>query len=349
MREQPKDPQPSSPQRREFLRVTTAAVAGMLASRVLPDGALAARARAEEQPAAAALATRKLGRVGYEVKIFSLGGQAAIEKADNDEVAVAIVERALDLGVNYVDTAARYGKGVSQRYIGKVMKHRRKEVFLASKTHDRTRDGSLRLLEESLRVLETDHLDLWQLHNLARMDDVERIFAPGGAIEALVHAREQKMVRHLGVTGHADPHVLAEAIRRFPFDTVLLAVNAADKHYLSFIDHLLPLAVEKQMGIIGMKIPARGRILAPAPTGEQPAPGPEGAAPGAGLTMREAMHYVLSLPVATIIVGCDSVAQLEENVRLAREFEPLDAKQMADLVERTRPIHREALFFRNWS
>ena len=340
MREQPKDSQPSSPERRTFLKVTTAAVAGMLASRVLPDAALPGCVQAEEAPAAATLATRKLGRVGYDVKIFSLGGQAAIEKHDNEEVAVAIVERALDLGINYIDTAARYGRGVSQRHIGKVMKRRRQEVFLATKTHDRTRDGSLRLLEESLQVLATDHLDLWQLHNLARMDEVERIFAPGGAIEALVHAREQKMVRHLGLTGHADPYVLAEAIRRFPFDTVLLAVNAADKHYLSFIDNLLPRVVEKQMGIIGMKIPARGRILAPAAETGQTAPRP-------GLTMREAMHYVLSLPVSTIIVGCDSVAQLEENVQLAREFAPLDEKQMAALVERTRPIHREALFFRN--
>jgi aryl-alcohol dehydrogenase-like predicted oxidoreductase len=348
MRQRPGDPKPPSPERRDFLKVTTAAVAGLLASRVLPDSTLPARAQSTDATAGATLSKRKLGRIGYDVGLFSLGGQAAIEKSDNEEVAVAIVERALDLGVNYVDTAARYGSGVSQRYIGKVMKRRRREVFLATKSHDRTRDGSLRLLEESLRVLETDHLDLWQLHNLARMEEVERIFAPGGAIEAFVEARDQKLVRHLGVTGHADPHVLAEAIRRFPFDTVLMAVNAADKHYLSFIDHLLPLAVEKQMGIIGMKIPARGRILAPAAAGEGPARNPGGGSPGPGVTMREAMHYVLSLPVSTIIVGCDSVAQLEENVQLARDFEPLDEEYMAALVDRTQPIHKQALFFRNW-
>ena len=348
MSERPNDPKPSSPERRGFLKMTTAAVAGLFASRILPASAPPVRAQSTAATVTATLPKRKLGRIGYDVGIFSLGGQAAIEKPDNEEVAVAIVERALDLGVNYIDTAARYGGGVSQRYIGKVMKRRRKEVFLATKSHDRTRDGSWSLLENSLRVLETDHLDLWQLHNVARMEEVDRIFAPGGAIEAFVEAREQKVVRHLGVTGHADPHVLAEAIRRFPFDTILLAVNAADKHYLSFIDYLLPLAVEKQMGIIGMKIPARGRILAPAaPSGETARPD-GGISPGPGVTMREAMHYVLSLPVSTIIVGCDSVAQLEENVQLAREFEPLDEEHMAALVDRTQPIHKQALFFRNW-
>ncbi|MCI0356754.1 MAG: aldo/keto reductase, partial [Acidobacteria bacterium] len=178
---------------------------------------------------------------------------------------------------------------------------------------------------------------------------VERIFAPGGAIEAFLQVREQKITRFLGVTGHADPAVLAEAIRRFPFDTILMALNAADKHHLSFIDNLLPLAVEKQMGIIGMKVPARGRILAswkPSPGAGESWEG--GTRPGA-ITMRDAVHYVLSLPVSTIIIGCDSVAQLEENIRLAREFTPLNETQMAALAARTEPIHRQALFFRRWS
>ncbi|MFQ5778828.1 MAG: aldo/keto reductase, partial [Terriglobia bacterium] len=205
------------------------------------------------------------------------------------------------------------------------------------------------LLEESLRLLQTDHLDLWQIHNLSRGEQVEQIFAPDGAIKALLEAREQGIVRFLGVTGHADPHVLAEAIRRFPFDTVLMALNAADKHHLSFIDHLLPLAVEKQMGIIGMKVPARGRILSsftPSPGGASRWMRDSG--PGT-LSMREAFDYVVSLPVSTIIIGCDSVPQLEENIRLARSFNPLTEQQLAALAERTRPIHRQALFFRRWS
>jgi aryl-alcohol dehydrogenase-like predicted oxidoreductase len=309
--------------------------------------------RLPENPATrAAMPTRNLGRTGYRVGIFSLGGQAAVEQPNNEAIAVSIVERALDLGVNYIDTAAMYGgtERWSQRYIGQVMKRRRQETFLTSKTHDRTRDGSLRLLEESLRLLQTDHLDLWQLHNVWRMEQVEQIFASGGAIEALRQAREQKMVRYLGVTGHADPEVLMEAIRRFPFDTILLALNAADRHRLSFAERLLPMAVEKQMGIIGMKIPARGRILS---TWTPPPPEKQGqwerASTAGTITMREALYFVLSLPVSTVIVGCDSVAQVEDNVQLARSFTPLNDEQMKTLTARTEPIARQALFFRRWA
>ncbi len=274
-----------------------------------------------------------------------------MEKANNEAVAVPIVEKALDLGVNYIDTAAAYGMGISQTYIGTVMKRRRNEAFLASKTHNRSRDGSLRLLENSLRLLQTDHLDLWQVHNLSTMQQIETIFGKDGAMEALQQAKEQKMVRHLGLTGHANPEVLMEGIRRFPFDTVLMSLNAADKHHLSFIEKLLPLALEKQMGIIGMKIPARGRILAswtPPPPEKQG--GFEGRAEGPGtLNMREALYYVLSLPVSTVIIGCDNVAQVEENVKMAREFTPLNETQLAALTAKTQPIARQALFFRPWS
>ncbi|MFQ5663946.1 MAG: aldo/keto reductase [Terriglobia bacterium] len=343
-------------ERRDFLKLGAAATVGFLArgvvpetARALPEGALPALPANPATPEA--MPIRNLGRTGYRVGIFSLGGQAAIEQPNNHQAAVPIVERALDLGINYIDTAAWYGgpERWSQRYIGQVMKRRRGETFLATKTHDRTRDGSFRLLEESLRLLQTDHLDLWQIHNLTRTEQVEQIFAPDGAVQALIEAREQKIVRFLGLTGHADPAVLAEAIRRFPFDTILMAVNAADKHHLSFIDRLLPLAVEKQMGIIGMKVPARGAILSswtPPPPAKQR--WMRATRPGT-LTMREAFDYVLSLPVSTVIIGCDSIAQLEENVQLAHRFAPLNDPQMAALVARTQPIHRQALFFRRWT
>ncbi len=254
--------------------------------------------------------TRNLGKTGFRVGLFSLGGQAALEKPANEAVAVPLIERALDLGVNYVDTSARYGGEArwSEQYFGQVMAKRRNEAFLATKTHDRTRDGSLQLLETSLKLLKTDHVDLWQLHAMSTMDDVEKVFAKGGALEAFREAREQKLVRFLGLSGHTDPAVLAEAIRRFPFDTILLAINAADPHHLPFGSELLPLAVEKEMGIIGMKIPARGRLLAgyvPPPLEEQR--GKIKATRSGTLTMPEAMRYVLSLPVSTVIVGCDSV------------------------------------------
>ena len=262
--------------RRDLFKLGAATAAGLIATRL---GAVESNGPVALKPlpavpfnpaTAAAMPTRNLGRTGHHVGLFSLGGQAAIEKPENEKVAIPLIERALDLGVNYLDTSARYGGDArwSEQYFGRVMKHRRHEVFLATKTHDRTADGSLRILETSLELLQTDHVDLWQLHAMSSMDDVERVCAKGGALEAFQKARDQKLVRFLGLSGHTDPEVLAEAIRRFPFDCLLMAFNAADTWHLPFQKTLLPLAVGKEMGIIGMKIPARGRIL----EGFQPPP-----------------------------------------------------------------------------
>ncbi len=341
--------------RRAFLKTSGAAAAAALVT----SAATNSRARATlpalpSNPATlTAMPTRNLGKTGYKVGIFSLGGQAAIEHANNEAVAVPIVERALDLGVNYIDTSSIYGgpERWSERYIGQVMKSRRSEAFLASKTKERTREGSLQMIEQSLKLLNTDHLDLWQLHDIGTMTDVNEIFAKGGAMEALLEMRDQKVVRYLGITGHYRPDALMECIHRHPFDTILMAVNAADPHHFSFIQELLPLAVEKQMGIIGMKVPARGRILAtwtPPPI-EQQKHSWEGMvlAPTPGtLKMQEAMYYSLSLPISTVIIGCDSIAQLEENVQLAREFTPMSQQQLAALTERAEPVARQSLFFR---
>jgi uncharacterized protein len=167
-----------------------------------------------------------------------------------------------------------------------------------------------------------------ELHDIGTMTDVDAVFAQGGAMEALLEMQRQKVVRYLGITGHYRPDALMECIRRHPFDTILMAMNAADPHHFSFNQELLPLAVERQMGIIGMKIPGRSRLLSswtPPPLEEQKHSW-EGmtiqtTTPGT-LTMREAMYYTLSRPVSTVIVGCDTIAQLEENVQLAREFTP---------------------------
>lgn len=331
-------------ERRTFLKAGGATVAGLFAS-TGPTGA--------QTPQKPAMPTRNLGRTGYKTGIFSLGGQAALERPNNEAAAVPIIDRALDLGVNYIDTSSIYGgkDRWSERYVGQVMKRRRNEAFLASKTKERTRDGSLRMLEESLKLLNTDHLDLWQLHDIGLPEDVEAVFAKGGAMEALLQAREQKLVRYLGVTGHFRPEALVQSIQRFPFDTILISLNAADKYHYSFLDELLPLAVEKRMGIIGMKVPGRGRLLSswtPPPLERQKRSW-EGAViattPGP-LTMREAMSYSLTLPVSTVIVGCDSIAQLEENVQLARDFTPLSEKQMSAIARRVEPVSKQALFFR---
>ncbi|MGA2572376.1 MAG: aldo/keto reductase [Terracidiphilus sp.] len=338
--------------RREFLKAGGALTAALLAQPALAaEKSLPALPSNPRTPAA--MPTRNLGKTGYKVGIFSLGGQAALEKAGNFGAAVPIVERALDLGVNYIDTSSIYGgpDRWSEQYIGKVMARRRGEAFLATKTKERTRDGSLRMIERSLELLHTDHVDLWQLHDVGTPTDIDEIFATGGAMEALLEMKEQKVVRFLGLTGHYRPDALMEGIRRYPFDTILMAMSAADPHHYSFNAELLPLAVERQMGIIGMKIPGRGRLLStwtPQPLevqkhmweGMVPAPTP------GTLTMREAMFYTLSRPVSTVIVGCDSIAQLEENVRIARAFTPLSDAQATALVARAEPVAKPALFFR---
>lgn len=276
------------------------------------------------------MATRPLGRTGHRVKLFSLGGQATLEKDGTHDESIAIINRAIDLGVNYIDTAAGYGNGISQTYIGEVMATRRDEVYLATKTHDRTYDGSMRLLEESLRLLQTDHLDCWQLHRLGSQEHLDAIFAPDGAVKALEQAKSEGMVRFLGITGHTAPDVLMDAINQYDFDTVLMALNAADPHYLPFADELLPLANRKNMGVIGMKIPARGRIFR-----------------DGGLTsMREAMHWVLTQPVSTVIIGCDDVAQLEENIAIASDFQPLNGGQMARISDLTSAYAKEAMWYK---
>jgi aryl-alcohol dehydrogenase-like predicted oxidoreductase len=347
---------PTSADRRSFLKTGGAVAAGLLTQAAMPARASAGHAMADlpvNPKTQSAMPTRNLGKTGFKVGIFSLGGQAALEKPNNFDVAVPIIERSLDLGVNYLDTSSIYGgpERWSEQYYGRVMKTRRHEAFLATKTKERTREGSLRMIEKSLKLLNTDHVDLWQLHDVGLPEDVDAIFAKGGAMEALLEMQDQKVVRFLGVTGHYRPEALMDAIHRHPFDTILMALNAADSHIHSFTEQLLPLAVEKQMGIIGMKVPARGRLLSswtPPPL-EQQQHSWEGSAiatrPGV-INMREAMHFTLTHPVSTVIIGCDNVAQLEENVQIARDFTPFSNAQMASINELAAPVAKQSLFFR---
>ena len=345
--------------RREFLKAGGAVAAALVApsavqASVLADAKKSMPPLPSNPVTLKAMPTRNLGKTGYKVGIFSLGGQAALEKPNNFDVAVPIIERALDLGVNYLDTSSIYGgpDRWSEQYVGKVMAKRRNEAFLATKTKERTREGSMRMIDRSLELLDTDHVDLWQLHDVGTQYDVDEIFAKGGAMEALLEMQEQKVVRYLGITGHYRPEALIECIHRHDFDCILMAMNAADPHHYSFNEHLLPLAVEKQMGIIGMKIPGRGRLLSSwnPPSIEQQKHSWEGmtiqtTSPGT-LNMREAMYYTLSRPVSTVIIGCDSAAQLDENVQLAREFTPLNEKQSGELVAKAEACAKPSLFFR---
>jgi uncharacterized protein len=323
--------------RRDFVKAGATGAAGaaalLLTSNTSADAAAAAVTPAPGTAAATGaprMPARPLGRTGHDVRLFSLGAQATLEQPDRLDEAVAIIERALDLGVNYIDTAPAYGRGISLRYLGEVLPARRSEVFLASKTHARTRDDSWRLLELNLELLRTDVLDLWQLHNVMTLEQVDQLFAPGGALQALIEAKEQGLVRHLGISGHHDPAPLMKAIRDFDFDVILMALNPTDPHLHPFATELLPLANEKGMGVVAMKLACRGRIFRPG-----------------GLTsMRDSMHYTLSHPISTVIIGVDDVAQLEENVASAADFQPMTPARMREVEALTATYAAEAAFFK---
>jgi aryl-alcohol dehydrogenase-like predicted oxidoreductase len=246
-------------------------------------------------------ATRLLGKTGAEVEAVSLGGEGVLRTRGRVDEAIPVVLEALALGVRYCDTAPAYEQ--SQDYYGEAFRRSpgaRDRVFLASKTHERSREGALRLLEDSLRRLGTDRLDLWQMHDLRTARDLAAIFAAGGAIEAAERAKRDGKVRHIGLTGHHDPEILLEAIRRYPFDTVLLPVNPADPARLPFLSSVLPAARSLGMGVIGMKVLGGGRLVA------------DGVA-----TADECIRYAMAW-ADTLIIGCASPAEVRANVRVGR-------------------------------
>ena len=268
---------------------------------------------------------RTLGRTGEAVTIFGLGGEGVLRTEGRMSEAVAVIRRALELGVNYFDSAPAYSGCLD--YLGEGLAGRRDQVFVASKTHDRTRDGSLRLLDQTLRRLRTDRLDLWQLHDLRTLRDLEMIFGRGGAMEALLQARDEGRVRFLGITGHHDPAMLQEAMRRYEFDTALVALNAADRQRLSFIEDVLPQAAGQNLGVIAMKVYAQGALLNTGRFGKLLGQ--------TGLTAEEALGYCLSLrEVHTAIIGCRSPAEVDENARIACGFVEFDKERMQSLENR---------------
>jgi aryl-alcohol dehydrogenase-like predicted oxidoreductase len=266
------------------------------------------------EPPAKPIPKRPLGKTGHQVTIFGLGGLFTTSRHDRHDEAVEIVNRALDLGVNYIDTSALYGNGASELNIGSVMRERRDEVFLASKSHDYTYDGTMALVQQSLRRLQTDHLDLYQHHFLGRLGQLEQLQHKKSARQAFERLREEGVIRTIGVTGHSS-RVLAAALEDYPYDCALITLNAAravmdDPEDL---DRFFRLAQEKEVGVIAMKVVERGALLE------------------RGLDIRQLLPYVLSYPVATAVVGISDVAHLEENVRIASAFEPLSEEEMAEI------------------
>ena len=272
---------------------------------------------------------RSLGSTGFQVGMLSLGGQGTLESQENRLNSVKIIERAYELGINYFDTSPVYGP--SEDYYGEVLSGVRKNIFIASKTDKRDRDGSLREIEKSLSRLKTDYLDLWQIHHLKNIEEVERVSANDGALKALIEMKDQGIVKNLGFTGHDHPDALLSMMKKYPFDTVLMPINAADVHMKqSFINDVVPEANWKRMGIVGMKVFAQGFIFHPD-----------------GITTTwEPLIYALSQNISTIIVGCDTVEQLEENVAIVKAFYKLTNHQQTEIEKRTKSYLERSNFFR---
>jgi aryl-alcohol dehydrogenase-like predicted oxidoreductase len=272
--------------------------------------------------------TRILGRTRQLVTILGLGGEGVLRTFGRDKAATALINRALDLGLTYCESARAYSG--SEAYYGKALGERRNDIFLTSKSHDRTRKGALAHLHGTLKYMRTDHLDLWQVHDVREEVDIAEIFGPGGAIEAFVEAKEQGKTRFIGVTGHQDPSIIRKCIEQFNFDTVLMPVNPAEPKYESFIENVLPLARERNMGVIGMKVYLRGfASRLPWYTSMEPF-----------------LRFALSQPVTNVVIGCDDIAQLEQNMKFAASFKPMTPEEQQALIRDTSPFARQLMYYK---
>ncbi|HYZ15836.1 MAG TPA: aldo/keto reductase [Candidatus Acidoferrum sp.] len=254
---------------------------------------------------------------GVSVSAIGFGGYHLGIIRDEAE-AIRLLQAAIDAGITFLDNAWEYNQHVSEERMGKALAGgRRDQVFLMTKvcTHGRGADVAMRQLEESLRRLRTDHLDLWQIHEVIYDDCPARNYAPGGAIEALDKAKREGKVRFVGFTGHKRPMIHREMIERgYPFDTVQMPLNVLDPNFRSFEKHVLPLARERGIHVLGMKPFAEGRMLK-----------------DGGVDADDALRYAMSLPVLTTITGIDSQAVLDHHLRIANDFRPLDELTMQKL------------------
>jgi predicted aldo/keto reductase-like oxidoreductase len=290
-------------QRRTFL--TTSAAAGLAA---YAWGADTPQLKAGDIP------KRVFGKTGERLTIIGQAGGRFPLCTYEDAKAVTL--RAYELGVNYFDVARIYWGGRSEEVYGDVLPPFRKNIFLTTKSPVRDRDGAAADLDKSLRALKTDYVDLWQIHQVAKMEEVEQIFAPGGAIEAFEAAKKAGKCRFIGFTGHTDPQVHLAMLQKYDkYDSILMPLNPADPAYLSFEKLVLPVAVERGMGIQGMKSTANAKLLQ-------------------DLSVKDCLNYVLSLPIHCLTMGCTTVGQIEDDVRIAQQFKPLSEDQMALLREK---------------
>lgn len=274
------------------------------------------------------LPKRPLGKTGEQITILGLGGEGLLRTYDRQEEAVALIHRALDLGITYFESARAYA--ASESNYGMALQERRGKVFLASKSHERTGDGALKHLEATLKNMKTDFLDLWIVHDVRTPKDLDLIFGPKGAIRAFEAAKRNKLARFIGISGHRNPTILSRAIDLFPFDAVLMPINPAEPHYWSFLDGVLPKAEKKEMGMMGMKTLSRGvciKIFGVEST-------------------ENFLRFALTQPISTAVVGCETMEQLEMNVRIAKSFQPMTQQEQEIIIKKVKSYARELMYYK---
>jgi aryl-alcohol dehydrogenase-like predicted oxidoreductase len=272
------------------------------------------------------LPQRVLGSTGVKVTILGLGGEGVLRTFGYEREAQAMVAAALEAGITYFESARAYSG--SEAYLGNALKGHREEIFLTSKSHGRTREEAEGHLAMTLRNLQTDHLDLWQVHDVRTKHDLEALTAPGGGLEVFRWAKEEGYARFIGVTGHHDPNILRQALDLYDFDTVLLPVNPAEPRDRSFLP-LAREALDRGLGVVGMKVLARGLVsqleLAP---------------------IRDYVHYALSQPVSLVVIGCDTPEHVRELAAAAREFQPMTEEDRQRLEEAVIPFARGLMYYK---
>jgi len=274
--------------------------------------------------AASGVPTRTLGRTGQKVSIIGLGGSHIGKPKLTDDDAIRLIRSAIDRGITFMDNSWDYNNGQSEIRMGNALKDGyRKNVFLMTKIDGRTKAEAAKQLEESLRRLQTDHVDLLQHHEIIRYEDPDRIFAPGGAMEAFNDAKKAGKIRYIGFTGHKDPHVhlhMLEVARAhgFTFDTVQMPLNVMDAHYRSFEKLVLPELVKQNIGVLGMKSMGSGVILK-----------------SNTATAVECLQYALNLPTSVVITGIDSPEILNQAVETAGNFKQLSSQQVSAILAKS--------------
>jgi predicted aldo/keto reductase-like oxidoreductase len=283
---------------------------------------MAQQEQTSQQAVAGMVPKKQLGRTGVEVSALGLGGYH-LGSADTDQAANEIVAKALDHGITFFDNAWEYHDGLSEERLGNALRGKRQQAFVMSKvcTHGRDKNLAMRMLEESLRRLQTDHLDLWQIHEVVYENDPDLIFAPHGAAEALLAAKQQGKVRFVGFTGHKDPAIHLKMLAHdFPFDTVQMPLNCFDATFRSFETQVMPEAARRGIAVLGMK--SMGG------SGEMVRHG--------AITAEQGLRYAMSLPVATTVSGNETMEVLNQNLAVAVNFQPLSAAEMQNLREQCR-------------